>query len=122
MSLWVIKKRRMHLDPLLCCRGRPRHWIQTARELAGSPAPKNSQPTPGGAILQLLPPFTQGFGTGLGLRPRPIPGEGLTSELPGLTATRCILRRPSNIFRISGNAGFCARRFKAISRDATLHL
>jgi hypothetical protein len=36
MSLWVIKKRRMHRDPLLGCRGRPRHWIQTAPELSGS--------------------------------------------------------------------------------------
>ena len=27
----------MHLDPLLGCRGRPRHWIQTAHELSGSP-------------------------------------------------------------------------------------
>jgi hypothetical protein len=70
MSLWVIKKRRMHLDPLLGCRGRPRHWTQTARELSGSPVPQNSQHTPRGAILQLLPPFPEGCGDGLGLRPR----------------------------------------------------
>eukprot|EP01047_Picozoa_sp_COSAG01_P001589 COSAG01_NODE_37_length_34085_cov_64.376626_6_plen_139_part_00 len=71
MSLWVIKKRRMHRDALLCYRGRPRHWIQTGRELSGSAYPQNSQPTPVSPIFHLLPPLAEGCGKALDLRPQP---------------------------------------------------
>eukprot|EP01047_Picozoa_sp_COSAG01_P089264 COSAG01_NODE_21411_length_903_cov_1.493781_2_plen_96_part_01 len=61
--------RRLHRDPLIGLRGRPRHWIQkTARELSGSPVPKKSQPTPNSPILQRLPPLPEGLGYGLDLR------------------------------------------------------
>jgi hypothetical protein len=72
---------RLHLDPLIGLRGRPRHWIQTARELSGSPVPKKSQPTPNSPILQLLPPLPEGLGYGLDLRAGPIPGRGVTCRL-----------------------------------------
>jgi hypothetical protein len=92
MSLWVIKKRRMHLDPLLGCRGRPRHWIQMAPELSGSGNPQNSQPTPHSPIFHLLPPLAEGCGKPLDLRPQAIPDRGVTCGLPARARIRCILR------------------------------
>jgi hypothetical protein len=83
---------RLHLDPLLGCRGRPRHWTQTAPELSGSVVTQISQPTAHSPIWQLLPPFPEGCVYGLDLRPQPIPGGWVTPALLTRARTSCIWR------------------------------
>ena len=85
--------RRMHLDPLLGSRGRPRHWIQRAHELLGSCEPTNPSLRPNSPILQLLPPLPQGLGYWLDLRTGPIPAGQVASALPARARIRCNLRR-----------------------------
>eukprot|EP01047_Picozoa_sp_COSAG01_P048560 COSAG01_NODE_4741_length_4773_cov_31.477963_4_plen_196_part_00 len=51
--------------------------------------------------MQLLPPFTEGFGYGLDLRARPIPGRGVTCQLLSGARTRCNLRRRGDSARHS---------------------